>query len=72
MDSLIDLIFIFDICLNFRTTFINNAGESVTDSYVIGCTYLRSKQFYMDVLSSVPFSELLSIDILKFLGILKV
>ena len=27
LDSLIDLVFLFDICINFRTTYIDNKGE---------------------------------------------
>jgi hypothetical protein len=43
MDSLIDLIFILDIILYFRTTYIDQiSGEEVVDTKLIGMRYVKS------------------------------
>ena len=74
LDSLIDLIFIVDIILNFRTSFIDPVtGEEILDANKISKKYIKSINFYIDVLSTVPFSEFIQGNsFLKFLGILKV
>jgi hypothetical protein len=72
MDSIIDLVFLFDICLNFRTTFIDTDGEEIMDAYRIGMAYIKSSRFYLDLFSSIPFSDLFNFYPLKFLGILKI
>ena len=56
---MIDLVFILDIILNFRTTYIDlMSGEEILDPFLIAKKYLESKQFYIDVLSSVPLDEM--------------
>ena len=76
IDSLIDLVFIVDIILNFRTTFIDPAnGEEVLDPGAISYHYLTSPQFYIDVLSTVPLDDYFGDGknfLLRFLGILKI
>jgi len=59
MDSLIDLIFMLDIILYFRTTYIDQiSGEEVVDTKLIGMRYIKSSQFFFDVISTVPFDDL--------------
>ena len=59
-NSVIDLIFIMDIVLRFRTTYIDPiSGEEVMDSMLISMKYLKSYSFYIDVISTVPFADLL-------------
>ena len=63
-----------DIALRFRTTYIDPiSGEEVIDSFLIAKRYMKSKNFPLDVLSTVPFDTLFSDDTmgLKLLGILK-
>jgi hypothetical protein len=58
MNSIIDLVFIMDIIFRFRTTYIDPiSGEEVMDSWLIGMRYLKSYGFYIDVLSTFPFSD---------------
>jgi hypothetical protein len=42
LDSMMDLVFLFDICLNFRTTFIDGKGEENMDPYSIAVNYASS------------------------------
>jgi len=59
MDSLIDMIFMLDIILRFRTTYIDQvSGEEVVDTYLIGTRYMKSSQFFFDIISTVPFDDL--------------
>jgi hypothetical protein len=59
IDSLIDLVFILDIVLNFRTSFIESVnGEEILDPYMIAVKYLTELRFYIDVLSTIPLADL--------------
>ena len=74
IDSLINLIFFMDIALRFRTTYIDPiSGEEVINSFLIAKRYIKSKNFPLDVLSSIPFDTLVESDsiTLKLFGILK-
>ena len=58
LDSLIDLVFIVDIILNFRTSYIDpNSGEEVLDPFMVATKYLTELRFYIDVLSTVPLDD---------------
>ena len=58
VNSIIDLIFICDIIFRFRTTYIDPiSGEEVMDSWLIMARYLKSNGFYIDVVSTFPFSD---------------
>jgi hypothetical protein len=74
LDSLIDLVFMLDIAFNFRTSFIDPAnGEENLDPYAISYKYLTESRFYLDVLSTIPFSDFFEGGaFVKFLGILKI
>jgi hypothetical protein len=58
LNSLIDLVFTFDIILRFRTTYIDSiSGEEVMDSMLIAKRYAKSVTFVIDVLSTVPLDD---------------
>ena len=58
MDAIVDLIFLIDIIITFRTTYLDTTkGCEETDTHKIASTYLRGS-FTVDFLSSVPFGEL--------------
>lgn len=72
INSIIDLIFILDIIFRFRTTYIDPvSGEEVMDSWLITFRYLKSNGFYIDVLSTFPFSDFVggnkALQLLQFL-----
>ena len=56
MDALVDFIFLIDVIINFRTTYLDTEkGTEVTDTHKIGIHYLKG-QFLIDFASSVPFA----------------
>lgn len=57
-NSLIDFIFLIDIIICFRTTFINNFGNERTDSCEMALNYIKSS-FIIDVAATVPFDNIL-------------
>jgi len=57
----IDVIFILDIFLNFRTTYINpSTNIEIIDPYKVAKNYTKSIRFPVDVLASIPFEVFLS------------
>jgi len=82
--SCIDFFFLFDIALNFRTTFLDHStGDEVFDLRLIARNYILGK-FWIDLVSSIPSDLVLIIaghkdssevdlsSILFLLGILKI
>ena len=57
IDLIVDVMFIADILINFRTTYIHN-GEVVTDPQKIARNYLRG-WFLVDAVAAIPFDLLL-------------
>jgi hypothetical protein len=78
-DLTVDCLFILDVCLNFRTTFVNKNMEVVDRAVPIACKYLKS-WFLLDFLSSVPFDLITAgilpglqpVKLLKFGKVMKV
>lgn len=88
LNYVIDFIFICDIFVSFRTSYIDDKGEEVMDSLRIAKKYLKIT-FWLDFLSVIPFdmmaekqshvhsdqeqnSKLLLFGILKFGRLLKI
>ena len=76
-DALVDFIFLIDIIITFRTTYLNtDLGCEETNTHKIAITYLRGS-FTVDLASSVPFANLVPAgaenlkSILNLLGLLK-
>ncbi|XP_063377999.1 potassium voltage-gated channel subfamily H member 8 [Cydia fagiglandana] len=61
-DVVVEALFIVDILLNFRTTFVSKKGEVVSDSKAIAFNYLRS-WFVVDLLAALPFDLLYASDV---------
>lgn len=71
---LINLIFMFDILVSFRTTYINtNTGDEVYNGWAIAKRYVVGGRFIIDFLSSVPFDivNLEQTAFLRIFGMLK-
>ena len=75
----IDVLFILDILINFRTTYVNTkTGVEVTSGFKIALKYIFYGWFWVDLGASLPL-ELIVVVILrkqltgglKFLGLLK-
>lgn len=56
IDACVDLIFLIDVILTFRTTYLDtDKGKEETDTHKIAIAYLRGS-FAIDFASSVPFA----------------
>ena len=53
---IVDCLFIFDIFVNFRTTFINHEGQEVQDVWRIARRYVTG-MFFFDFFSSIPITS---------------
>ncbi|XP_071098943.1 potassium voltage-gated channel unc-103-like isoform X1 [Haliotis cracherodii] len=73
VDLIVDFMFIADILINFRTTFVVN-GEVVSDPQKIAINYVKG-WFVIDAIAAIPFDLLLfgsgTSDTMKATGILK-
>ncbi|XP_066533223.1 potassium voltage-gated channel subfamily H member 5a isoform X2 [Hoplias malabaricus] len=54
VDSVVDVIFLVDIVLNFHTTFVGPGGEVISDPKLIRMNYLKT-WFVIDLLSCLPY-----------------
>ena len=57
VDLIVDLMFIADILINFRTTYVEN-GEVVSDKHKIAVNYVKG-WFVIDTIAAIPFDLLL-------------
>ncbi|KAJ3606116.1 hypothetical protein NHX12_025637 [Muraenolepis orangiensis] len=60
-DSVVDVIFLVDIVLNFHTTFVGPAGEVISDARLIRMNYLKT-WFVIDLLSCLPYDIINAFD----------
>ncbi|XP_050553111.1 potassium voltage-gated channel unc-103-like isoform X3 [Spodoptera frugiperda] len=58
IDMIVDVTFIIDILINFRTTYVNVADEVESDPAKIAMHYLRG-WFLIDLVAAIPFDLLL-------------
>uniref|UniRef100_A0A8C8SNB4 Voltage-gated inwardly rectifying potassium channel KCNH3 n=1 Tax=Pelusios castaneus TaxID=367368 RepID=A0A8C8SNB4_9SAUR len=66
-DLCVEIFFILDIVLNFRTTFVNKAGQVVADAHSIVLHYL-SGWFLLDLLAALPFDLLYAFKVNVYFG----
>ncbi|NWU89280.1 KCNH1 protein, partial [Upupa epops] len=71
VDSIVDVIFLVDIVLNFHTTFVGPAGEVISDPKLIRMNYLKT-WFVIDLLSCLPYDVINAfenVDEVKWFGL---
>ncbi|CAI2376170.1 unnamed protein product [Moneuplotes crassus] len=69
-DWIVNIIFMLDIGVNFRTTFINTKrGFEVYDPKMIAKKYVLGGKFWIDLISSIPFDNI-EVEALSFLAVL--
>lgn len=56
-NSIIDFIFLLDILVTFRTTFISSSGDEISEPKQIAKEYLK-RRFWMDLLATLPFDQM--------------
>ena len=64
IDLLVDICFVFDIMIVFRSCYHDEFGNQITDSKLIAIKYLKGK-FLADLVSTVPFDSLALLFISK-------
>lgn len=68
-----DIMFMFDILINFRTSFVNLlTGQEVIDPKKLAKHYLFTFKFCADVLASIPFEWLGTPPVLNMFGVFKI
>jgi len=79
INGLIDLFFMIDVFINFRSSYVvDSTGEEVTNLKYIAFSYLKGR-FWIDIIASVPFDALSygltglneNNSIFNFIGMLK-
>ncbi|KAG9267288.1 potassium voltage-gated channel subfamily H member 6-like isoform X1 [Astyanax mexicanus] len=58
VDAIVDILFIVDIVINFRTTYVNHNDEVVTHPKRIAIHYIKG-WFLIDMVAAVPFDLLI-------------
>ena len=60
VDYIVDVMFIIDIFINFRTTFVDTNDEVVSDPCRVAVNYMKN-WFIVDLLAAIPFELLIMI-----------
>ncbi|XP_051850411.1 potassium voltage-gated channel subfamily H member 4 isoform X5 [Antechinus flavipes] len=61
-DIVVEMLFILDIILNFRTTYVSQTGQVVSAPRSIGLHYLAT-WFFIDLIAALPFDLLYAFNI---------
>ncbi|XP_011700934.1 PREDICTED: potassium voltage-gated channel subfamily H member 8 [Wasmannia auropunctata] len=61
-DVVVEVLFIIDIVLNFRTTYVSRKGEVVSNSKSIAVNYVKG-WFFVDLVAALPFDFLYASDV---------
>uniref|UniRef100_A0A8C9RGI3 Voltage-gated delayed rectifier potassium channel KCNH4 n=1 Tax=Scleropages formosus TaxID=113540 RepID=A0A8C9RGI3_SCLFO len=61
-DIAVEMLFILDIILNFRTTYVSQSGQVVYDSRSI-CIHYAATWFFVDLIAALPFDLLYAFNI---------
>ncbi|XP_052237698.1 potassium voltage-gated channel subfamily H member 8-like [Dreissena polymorpha] len=56
-DVVVEVLFMFDIIFNFRTSFVNKRGQVVYEARMIAINYVKG-WFLLDLLAAIPFDFL--------------
>ena len=56
----VDILFAFDLLVNFRTTYVNEkTGFEISDNKKVALNYAKSVRCYIDIGATIPFEVLL-------------
>ncbi|XP_054454743.1 potassium voltage-gated channel subfamily H member 4-like [Anoplopoma fimbria] len=61
-DIVVEMLFIIDIILNFRTTYVSQSGQVVYESRSI-CIHYATSWFFVDLMAALPFDLLYAFNI---------
>lgn len=63
IDLITWLIYVTDVVINMRTTFINNLGHEIIESKLIARNYIVSPRFIIDILSLLNLPNMVITDV---------
>ncbi|KAM9802862.1 potassium voltage-gated channel subfamily H member 8 [Syngnathus typhle] len=67
-DILVEILFMLDIALNFRTTFVSTSGQVVYDARSI-CVHYVTTWLFVDLIAALPFDLLYAFNISVYFGV---
>uniref|UniRef100_A0A667WV95 Voltage-gated delayed rectifier potassium channel KCNH4 n=1 Tax=Myripristis murdjan TaxID=586833 RepID=A0A667WV95_9TELE len=67
-DILVEILFIIDIALNFRTTYVSTSGQVVYDARSI-CIHYVTSWLFVDLIAALPFDLLYAFNISVNFGV---
>ncbi|XP_028819018.1 potassium voltage-gated channel subfamily H member 3 isoform X2 [Denticeps clupeoides] len=67
-DILVEILFMLDIVLNFRTTFVSMSGQVVYDARSI-CIHYVTTWLFVDLIAALPFDLLYAFNISVYFGV---
>ncbi|XP_043916567.1 potassium voltage-gated channel subfamily H member 8-like [Protopterus annectens] len=67
-DIFVEILFMLDILLNFRTTYVSKSGQVVYDPRSI-CVHYATTWFFVDLIAALPFDLLYAFSINVYFGV---
>ncbi|XP_026104440.1 potassium voltage-gated channel subfamily H member 8-like, partial [Carassius auratus] len=67
-DILVEILFMLDILLNFRTTFVSTSGQVVYDARSI-CVHYVTTWLFVDLIAALPFDLLYAFNVSVYFGV---
>ncbi|KAM9390662.1 voltage-gated inwardly rectifying potassium channel KCNH3-like, partial [Salvelinus alpinus] len=67
-DILVEILFMLDIALNFRTTFVSTSGQVVYDAPSI-CVHYVTTWLFVDLIAALPFDLLYAFNVSVYFGV---
>uniref|UniRef100_A0A8C9VZ95 Voltage-gated delayed rectifier potassium channel KCNH4 n=1 Tax=Scleropages formosus TaxID=113540 RepID=A0A8C9VZ95_SCLFO len=67
-DILVEILFILDIVLNFRTTYVSTSGQVVYDARAI-CVHYATTWLFVDLIAALPFDLLYAFNVSVYFGV---
>ncbi|XP_046902185.1 LOW QUALITY PROTEIN: potassium voltage-gated channel subfamily H member 3 [Hypomesus transpacificus] len=67
-DILVEILFMLDILLNFRTTFVSTSGQVVYDARSI-CVHYVTTWLFVDLIAALPFDLLFAFNVSVYFGV---
>eukprot|EP00062_Callorhinchus_milii_P014708 gi/632964320/ref/XP_007898341.1/ PREDICTED: potassium voltage-gated channel subfamily H member 8-like [Callorhinchus milii] len=67
-DIFVEILFMLDIMLNFRTTYVSKSGQVVYDPRSI-CVHYVTTWFFVDLIAALPFDLLYAFNINVYFGV---
>ncbi|XP_069471930.1 potassium voltage-gated channel subfamily H member 8-like isoform X2 [Ambystoma mexicanum] len=67
-DIFVEILFMLDIMLNFRTTYVSKSGQVVYDPRCI-CVHYATTWFFVDLIAALPFDLLYAFSVNVYFGV---